>query len=166
MFCFDSCTSQTTSDIKSDIPFHSRPPVLVAKVLVHFIGTRMNRISGFMGFVLQDLSQFGPLRDPDSVQIIEYTIRFAYKLSSIVIDSLLLQGAFVKTSMLGFADEGSEIVLSLGIANAEQIPPSTERVGNNICLSWMITNLTVVIVKKFYPSALTHVMFSLIKDVL
>ena len=66
--------------------------------------------------------------------------------------------------MLGFADESFEIVLGLGITNTEQITPSAEHVGNDICLAWVITNLTVVIVKKFYPSALMHVKFFLIKD--
>ena len=68
--------------------------------------------------------------------------------------------------MLGFADESFENVLGLGIANAEQITPSAERVGNNICFAWVITNLTVVIVEKFYLSALTHIKFFLIKDML
>ncbi|MFS7966225.1 hypothetical protein Hanom_Chr09g00771381 [Helianthus anomalus] len=68
--------------------------------------------------------------------------------------------------MLGFADEGFEIMLGLGIANTEQITPSAERVSNNICFAWVITNLTVVIVEEFYPSALTHIKFPLIKDVL
>ncbi|KAJ0433217.1 hypothetical protein HanIR_Chr17g0867781 [Helianthus annuus] len=166
MFSLDSCTSQATSNIESDIPFHTRPPVLVTKVLVHFISTEMNRVSGLVGFVHYNLSQIGPLRDPDSVQIIENPICFAYKLSSIMVDPLLLQSAFVKASMLGFTDESFEVVLGLGIANTKQITPSAECVGNNICLAWVITNLTVIIVKKFYPSALTHVKFFLIKDVL
>ncbi|MFS7922400.1 hypothetical protein Hanom_Chr03g00248661 [Helianthus anomalus] len=50
----------------------------------------MNGVSGFMGFVHDNLSQIGPLRDPDSVQIVEYPIGFAYELSSIVIDPLFL----------------------------------------------------------------------------
>ncbi|MFS7955756.1 hypothetical protein Hanom_Chr07g00646331 [Helianthus anomalus] len=83
-----------------------------------------------------------------------------------MIDSFLLQSAFIETSILSFADEGFEIVLGLGITNAEQITPSAERIGNNICFSWVITNLTIVIVEKFYPSVLTHVKFFLIKDVL
>ncbi|KAJ0853328.1 hypothetical protein HanRHA438_Chr14g0649941 [Helianthus annuus] len=152
--------------MKSDVSFHSRPPVLVVKVLVHFIGTGMNRISGFMGFVHNNLSQIGSPRDPDSVQIIENPICFAYQLSSIVIDPLFLQSAFIKTSMLGFADKGFEVMLGLGIANTEHVTPSAERAGNNICFAWVITNLTVVIIKKFYPSALTHIKFPLIKDVL
>ncbi|KAJ0454852.1 hypothetical protein HanIR_Chr15g0744651 [Helianthus annuus] len=115
MFSLNSCTSQATSNIESDIPFHTRPPVLVTKVLVHFIGTGMNRVSGLVGFVHYNLSQIGPLRDPNSVQIIENPICFAYKLSSIVIVSLLLQGVFVKTSMLSFTDKSFEIVLGLGI---------------------------------------------------
>ncbi|KAJ0920007.1 hypothetical protein HanRHA438_Chr05g0236121 [Helianthus annuus] len=165
MFSLDSRTSQATSNIESDIPFHTRPPVLITKVLVHFIGTGMNRVSGLVGFIHYNLSQFSPLGDPDSVQIIENPICFAYKLSSIVIDPLLLQSAFVETSMLSFADKSFEVVLRLGIANTKHITPSAECVGNNICLAWVITNLTVVIVKKFYPSALTHVKFFLIKDV-
>ncbi|MFS7948195.1 hypothetical protein Hanom_Chr06g00557121 [Helianthus anomalus] len=64
----------------------------------------MNRISGFVGFVHDNLSQIGPLRDPDSVQIVEYPIGFAYKMSSIVIDSLFLQRTLIKASMLGFTD--------------------------------------------------------------
>ncbi|KAJ0852747.1 hypothetical protein HanRHA438_Chr14g0643231 [Helianthus annuus] len=68
--------------------------------------------------------------------------------------------------MLGFVDESFEIVLGLSIANAEQITPSAERVGNNSCFAWVITNLTVVIVEKLYPSALTHIKFLLIKDML
>ena len=166
MFSFNSRTSQATSNIESDIPIHTRPPVLVTKILVHFIGTGMNRIPGFVGFVHYNLSQIGPLRDPNSVQIIENPICFAYKLSSIVIDPLFLQGAFIKASMLGFVDEGFEIMLGLGITNAEQITPSAERVGNDICLAWVITNLAVIIVEEFYPLALTHIEFSLIKDVL
>ncbi|MFS7954601.1 hypothetical protein Hanom_Chr07g00632431 [Helianthus anomalus] len=74
MFSFHSCASQATSNIESDIPFHARPPVLVSKILVHLVSTGMNRISGFMGFVHDNLSQIGPLRDPDSVQIVEYPI--------------------------------------------------------------------------------------------
>ena len=126
----------------------------------------MNRIPRFVGFVHQNLSQIGPLRDPNSVQKVEYPIRLIYQLSSIVVDSFLLQSAFIKTGMLGFADESFEIVLGLGIANAEQITPSAESVGNDICFAWVITNLTVVIVEKFYPSALTHIKFFLIKDML
>ncbi|MFS7948596.1 hypothetical protein Hanom_Chr06g00561761 [Helianthus anomalus] len=64
----------------------------------------MNRISGFVGFIHNNLSQIGPLRDPNSVQIIEYPIGFAYKLSSIVMNPLFLQCTLVKTSMLSFAD--------------------------------------------------------------
>ena len=63
--------------------------------------------------------------------------------------------------MLGFANEGFEIVLGLGIADAEQITPPTKSVGNDICFAWVITNLTVVIVEKFYPSVLTHIKFLL-----
>ncbi|MFS8005109.1 hypothetical protein Hanom_Chr13g01233591 [Helianthus anomalus] len=68
--------------------------------------------------------------------------------------------------MLSFTDEGFEIMLGLGIANTEQITPSAERVGDNICFAWVITNLTVVIVEEFYPSALMHIKFPPIKDVL
>ncbi|MFS7936241.1 hypothetical protein Hanom_Chr05g00413211 [Helianthus anomalus] len=68
--------------------------------------------------------------------------------------------------MLSFADKGFEIMLGLSIVNTEQITPSAKRVGNNICFAWVITNLTVVIVEEFYPSALTHIKFPLIKDVL
>ncbi|MFS7939901.1 hypothetical protein Hanom_Chr05g00457351 [Helianthus anomalus] len=68
--------------------------------------------------------------------------------------------------MLGFTDEGFEVVMGLGIAYTKQIISSAERVGNNICLAWVITNLAVVITKKFYPSALTHIKLFLIKDVL
>ena len=68
--------------------------------------------------------------------------------------------------MLGFTDEGFEIVLGFSITNAEQITPFAESVGKDICFAWVITNLTIVIVKKFYPSVLTHVKFLLTKDVL
>ncbi|MFS7921996.1 hypothetical protein Hanom_Chr03g00243451 [Helianthus anomalus] len=68
--------------------------------------------------------------------------------------------------MLGFVDKGFEVMLGLSIVNTKHITPSTERVGNNICFAWVITNLTVVIVEEFYPSALTHIKFTLIKDVL
>ncbi|MFS7918764.1 hypothetical protein Hanom_Chr03g00205001 [Helianthus anomalus] len=54
-------------DIESDIPLHTRPPVLVSKVLVHFVSTGMNRILGFVGFIHDNLSQIGPLREPNSV---------------------------------------------------------------------------------------------------
>ncbi|MFS7984710.1 hypothetical protein Hanom_Chr11g00989751 [Helianthus anomalus] len=64
----------------------------------------MIRISGFMGFVHDNLSQIGPLRDPDSVQIVEYPIGFAYKMSSIMIDSFSLQCMLIKASILSFAD--------------------------------------------------------------
>ncbi|MFS7977457.1 hypothetical protein Hanom_Chr10g00904191 [Helianthus anomalus] len=87
-------------------------------------------------------------------------------MSSIVIDPLFLQCTLIKASMLSFADEGFEIVLGLGIVNTEHITPPAERVGNNICFAWVITNLTVVIIEEFYPSALAHVKFPLIKDVL
>uniref|UniRef100_A0A251SE45 Uncharacterized protein n=1 Tax=Helianthus annuus TaxID=4232 RepID=A0A251SE45_HELAN len=68
--------------------------------------------------------------------------------------------------MLSFADEGFEVMLGLNIANTEHITPSAECVGNNIGFAWVITNLTVVIIEEFYPSALTHIKFPLIKDVL
>ncbi|MFS7976321.1 hypothetical protein Hanom_Chr10g00891131 [Helianthus anomalus] len=68
--------------------------------------------------------------------------------------------------MLSFVDEGFEVMLGLSIANTEHITPSAERVGNNICFAWVITNLTIVIVEEFYPSALTHIKFPLIEDVL
>ncbi|MFS7936242.1 hypothetical protein Hanom_Chr05g00413221 [Helianthus anomalus] len=74
MFSLNSCTSQTTSNIEGDIPFHARPPVLVAKILIHLVSTWMNRISWFVGFIHDNLSQIGPLRDPNSVQIIENPI--------------------------------------------------------------------------------------------
>ncbi|MFS7996269.1 hypothetical protein Hanom_Chr12g01127971 [Helianthus anomalus] len=66
MFSLNSCTSHTTSNIDGDIPFHTRPPVLVAKILVHLVSTGMNRISGFVGFIHYNLSQIGPFRDPNS----------------------------------------------------------------------------------------------------
>ncbi|MFS7903492.1 hypothetical protein Hanom_Chr01g00024691 [Helianthus anomalus] len=53
--------------------------------------------------------------------------------------------------MLGFADKGFEVMLGLSIANTEYITPPAERVGNNICFAWVVTNLAVVIVEKFYP---------------
>ncbi|KAJ0790387.1 hypothetical protein HanPI659440_Chr05g0214861 [Helianthus annuus] len=166
MFRLDFCTSQATSNIKSDIPFHTRPPVLVTKILVHFIGTEINGIPRLVGFIHDNLLQIDPLKDPNSVQIVEDLICFAYELSSIVIDSLLLQSAFVKTRMLGFADEGFEIMLGLNVSDTEHITLSTECVGNHIRLAWVITNLTVVIVEEFYPSALTHIKFPLIEDML
>ncbi|MFS7969820.1 hypothetical protein Hanom_Chr09g00813651 [Helianthus anomalus] len=64
----------------------------------------MNRIPGFVGFIHDNLSQIGPLREPNSVQIIEYPIRFAYEMSSVVIDSFFLQRTLIKASMLSFAD--------------------------------------------------------------
>ncbi|MFS7923219.1 hypothetical protein Hanom_Chr03g00258111 [Helianthus anomalus] len=83
-----------------------------------------------------------------------------------MINPLFLQCTLIKTSMLSFADEGFEIMPGLDIANTVHITPSAERVGNNICFAWVITNLTVVIVEVFYPSALTHIKFPLIEDVL
>ncbi|KAJ0865605.1 hypothetical protein HanRHA438_Chr12g0542281 [Helianthus annuus] len=126
----------------------------------------MNRVSGFVGFVHYNLSQIGSLRNPNSVQIVENPICFAYKLSSIVVNPLLLQSAFVKTGMLDFADESFEIMLGLNVSDTEHITLSAERVSNHICLAWVITNLTVVIVEEFYPSALTHIKFLLIEDML
>ncbi|MFS7957574.1 hypothetical protein Hanom_Chr07g00667931 [Helianthus anomalus] len=64
----------------------------------------MNRIWGFVVFVHDNLSQFGPLGDPDSVQIVEYPIGYAYKMSSIVVDSFSLQCSLIKASMLSFTD--------------------------------------------------------------
>ena len=68
--------------------------------------------------------------------------------------------------MLGFADESFEIVLGLDVSSTEHVTLSAESVSNHIRLAWMVTNLTVVIIEKFYPSALTHIKLSLIKDVL
>ncbi|MFS7973782.1 hypothetical protein Hanom_Chr09g00860691 [Helianthus anomalus] len=64
----------------------------------------MNRIPGFVGFIHDNLSQIGPLGEPNSVQIIEYPIGFVYQMSSVVIYSLSLQRPLIKASMLGFAD--------------------------------------------------------------
>ena len=72
----------------------------------------------------------------------------------------------VKASMLSFTNKGLEVVLGLDVSGTEHVTLSAERVGNHIRLAWVITNLTVVIVEKFYPSALTHIKLSLIKDVL
>ena len=66
--------------------------------------------------------------------------------------------------MLSFSDEGFEVVLGLDVSSTEHVTLSAERVSNHIRLAWVITNLTVVIVEKFYPSALTHIKFFLIKD--
>ncbi|MFS7904459.1 hypothetical protein Hanom_Chr01g00036311 [Helianthus anomalus] len=57
-------------------------------------------------------------------------------------------------------------MLRLDISDTQHITLSAERVGNYIRLSWMITDLTVVIVEEFYPSALTHIKFPLIEDML
>ncbi|KAJ0918261.1 hypothetical protein HanRHA438_Chr05g0215731 [Helianthus annuus] len=126
----------------------------------------MNGISGFVGFVHDDLSQICPPRNPDSVQIIEYPVGFAHELSSIVIDSFFLQRTLVKASVLCFADESFEVILSLDVSNTYHVILSAEGVCNYIRLAWVITDLTVVIVEKFYPSALTHIEFPLVKDML
>ncbi|MFS8027565.1 hypothetical protein Hanom_Chr16g01500211 [Helianthus anomalus] len=126
----------------------------------------MNGVLGFVGFVHDNLSQIGPLGDPNSVQIVEDPIGFAYKLSSIVINPLFLQCTLVKASMLSFAVEGFEVMLGLNISDTEHVTLSAECVGNNIRFAMVITNLTVVIVEEFYPSALTHVEFPLIEDML
>ncbi|MFS7912358.1 hypothetical protein Hanom_Chr02g00129111 [Helianthus anomalus] len=84
----------------------------------------------------------------------------------IVIDSLPLQCTLIKASMLSFTDESFEIILRLDVPNTYHIILPAERVSNYIRLAWVITNLTVVIVEEFYPSALTHIEFSLIKDML
>ncbi|KAJ0727045.1 hypothetical protein HanPI659440_Chr12g0477431 [Helianthus annuus] len=68
--------------------------------------------------------------------------------------------------MLSFANKGFEVVLGLDIPSTEHVTLSAERVSNHIRLAWVITNLTVVIIEKFYPSALTLIKLSLIKDVL
>ncbi|KAJ0577954.1 hypothetical protein HanIR_Chr05g0241911 [Helianthus annuus] len=68
--------------------------------------------------------------------------------------------------MLGFADESFEMMMGLNITNAMQIASSAEGVGNDIYFARMVTNLTVVIVEKFYPSTLTHIKFLLADDVL
>ena len=68
--------------------------------------------------------------------------------------------------MLSFADKGLEVVLGLDVSDTEHVTLSAERVGNHIRLAWVITNLTVVIVEEFYPSALTHIKFPLIEDML
>ncbi|MFS8032746.1 hypothetical protein Hanom_Chr17g01561311 [Helianthus anomalus] len=64
----------------------------------------MNRIPRFVGFIHDNLSQIGPLGEPNSVQIIEYPIKFIYQMSSVVIDSLFLQRTLIKASMLSFVD--------------------------------------------------------------
>ncbi|MFS7939591.1 hypothetical protein Hanom_Chr05g00453601 [Helianthus anomalus] len=64
----------------------------------------MNRISRFVGFVHDNHSQISPLGEPNSVQIIEYPIRFIHQMSSVVIDSLFLQRSLIKAGMLSFAD--------------------------------------------------------------
>ncbi|KAF5761756.1 hypothetical protein HanXRQr2_Chr16g0768761 [Helianthus annuus] len=68
--------------------------------------------------------------------------------------------------MLSFSDEGFEVVPCLDVSSTEHVTLSAESVSNHIRLAWVITNLTVVIIEKFYPSALTHIKLSLIKDVL
>ncbi|MFS7981620.1 hypothetical protein Hanom_Chr10g00953131 [Helianthus anomalus] len=57
-------------------------------------------------------------------------------------------------------------MLGLDISDTEHITISAERVGNHIRLAWVITDLAVVIVEEFYPSALTHIKFPLIEDML
>ncbi|KAJ0854565.1 hypothetical protein HanRHA438_Chr14g0663971 [Helianthus annuus] len=83
-----------------------------------------------------------------------------------MIDPLFLQCTFVKASMLSFADEGFEVMLGLNVSDTEHVTLSAECVGNNIRLAWVIMNLTIVIVEEFYPSALTHIKFPLIEDML
>ncbi|KAJ0716473.1 hypothetical protein HanPI659440_Chr13g0513141 [Helianthus annuus] len=96
----------------------------------------------------------------------EYTIRFIHQLFAIMEDPFLFQSAFGKTSMLSVTDKSFEMMLGVNISNAMQIASSAEGVGNDICFSRTITNLTVVIVEKFNPSALTHIQFLLVEDVL
>ncbi|KAJ0521919.1 hypothetical protein HanIR_Chr10g0476551 [Helianthus annuus] len=96
----------------------------------------------------------------------EYPIRLIHKLGSIMVNPFLLQSAFGETSMLGFANESFEMMLGWDIRDAMQIASSAESVGNDICFAWVIMNLTVVIVEKFYPSALTHIKFFLVEYVL
>ncbi|KAJ0857551.1 hypothetical protein HanRHA438_Chr13g0591501 [Helianthus annuus] len=96
----------------------------------------------------------------------EYPIRFILQLCAIVKNHFLLQSAFGKTSMLSVADKSLEMVLGVNITNAMQIASSAESVSNDICFARMITNLTVVIIKKFNPSALAHIQFLLTQDVL
>ncbi|MFS8014920.1 hypothetical protein Hanom_Chr15g01350341 [Helianthus anomalus] len=52
-----------------------------------------------------------------------------------MVDSFFLQCTLIKASMLSFPDKGFEVMLGLSIANTEQITPSAERVGNNICFA-------------------------------
>ncbi|KAJ0521207.1 hypothetical protein HanIR_Chr10g0468221 [Helianthus annuus] len=52
--------------------------------------------------------------------------------------------------MLSFSDEGFEVVLGLDVSGTEHVTLSAERVSNHIRLTWVITNLTVVIIEKFY----------------
>ena len=68
--------------------------------------------------------------------------------------------------MLSVTDKTFEMLLGVNITNAMQIASSAESVSNDICFARMITNLTVVIVEKFHPSALTHIQFFLAEDVL
>ncbi|KAJ0856650.1 hypothetical protein HanRHA438_Chr13g0580801 [Helianthus annuus] len=84
----------------------------------------MNGIPRFVGFVHQNLSQIVPLRDPNSVQIMEYPIRLIHKMGSIMVDSFLLQSSFSKTRMMGFANEGFEMMLGWNITSAMQIASS------------------------------------------
>ncbi|MFS7938456.1 hypothetical protein Hanom_Chr05g00439921 [Helianthus anomalus] len=77
----------------------------------------MNGVSGFVGFIHDNLSQICPPRNPDSIQIVEYPIGFAYEMSSIVIDSFSLQRTLVEASMLCFTDESFEVILRLDVSN-------------------------------------------------
>ncbi|MFS7923506.1 hypothetical protein Hanom_Chr03g00261521 [Helianthus anomalus] len=59
-----------------------------------------------------------------------------------------------------------KITSDLRIEDATNMSLTTKTIGHDIRLARMVRNLAVVVIKKLYPSSLTHIQFLLVKDVL
>jgi hypothetical protein len=63
MFILDALANITLGDVDGYFPLHTVPPKLFLQILVHFGASGMNRISGIMGFLQNNLFQLLNIRD-------------------------------------------------------------------------------------------------------
>jgi hypothetical protein len=65
MLGFDSLTGIAKSDIHSNIPIHSIPPISSLEIMVHLVPSWMNGISGFVSLTEYLILEFLDVRHTD-----------------------------------------------------------------------------------------------------